>query len=119
MPVKKKVAVIGCGQSGIAAIKILQEYGHDIVCYEKESSFGGMWNFSSDVKNIAVQSWHDELKYGTKATYSTLMINRWAIVSDCSDFPYEQGKMMLSHEGILDYLWEVHGSLWHSRIHPI
>ena len=42
---KKKVAVIGCGVAGLASIKTLLEYGHDVIAYERQSDIGGLWNY--------------------------------------------------------------------------
>ncbi|WCN11183.1 flavin-containing monooxygenase [Marinomonas mediterranea] len=40
---KKRIAIIGAGLSGIAAIKQLTDEGHHVVCYEKAESFGGVF----------------------------------------------------------------------------
>lgn len=40
---RKKIAVIGAGLSGIAAIKQLTDGGHEVVCFEKAESFGGVF----------------------------------------------------------------------------
>lgn len=40
---KKNIAVIGAGLSGIAAIKQLTDEGHNVVCFEKAESFGGVF----------------------------------------------------------------------------
>ena len=47
---KKKVAVIGAGPSGLAQLRAFQsakEKGEEIpevVCFEKQSNWGGLWN---------------------------------------------------------------------------
>lgn len=43
MSEKKKVAVIGGGLAGITTIKQLRDEGHDVVCFEKGSSLGGVF----------------------------------------------------------------------------
>lgn len=49
---KKRVAVIGAGPSGLAALRAFstaRKQGHDVpdvVCFEKQSSAGGIWNYT-------------------------------------------------------------------------
>ncbi|MBR9923348.1 MAG: NAD(P)-binding domain-containing protein [Bacteroidetes bacterium] len=51
----KRVAVIGAGCSGLAAIKNLQEQGvSDIVCYEQQHDLGGNWLFTGDPGHSSV-----------------------------------------------------------------
>ncbi|MCW8126344.1 NAD(P)-binding domain-containing protein [Microbulbifer halophilus] len=40
---KKRVAVIGAGLSGIAAIKQLTDEGHEVVCFERLDNLGGVF----------------------------------------------------------------------------
>src|SRR6266487_1761202 len=51
---KKKISVIGCGISGMTAIKSCIEEQFDVVCYEKTDNIGGMWKYRDDhVNDIA------------------------------------------------------------------
>jgi trimethylamine monooxygenase len=49
---KKRVAIIGAGPSGLAQLRAFQsaqakgEDIPDIVCYEKQSDWGGLWNYT-------------------------------------------------------------------------
>lgn len=49
---KKRVAVIGAGPSGLAQLRAFQSAkakGEDIpevVCFEKQSNWGGLWNYT-------------------------------------------------------------------------
>lgn len=49
---KKRVAIIGAGPSGLAQLRAFQsakangEEIPDIVCYEKQSNWGGLWNYT-------------------------------------------------------------------------
>lgn len=49
---KKKIAIIGAGPSGLAQLRAFQsarQKGADIpsiVCYEKQSNWGGLWNYT-------------------------------------------------------------------------
>ncbi|MEM8718510.1 MAG: NAD(P)-binding domain-containing protein [Cyanobacteria bacterium P01_G01_bin.39] len=44
MNLKKKVAVIGAGLSGLATIKELVEEGHEVICFEKNDDIGGVFS---------------------------------------------------------------------------
>lgn len=49
---KKRVAIIGAGPSGLAQLRAFQSANAkgadipDIVCYEKQSDWGGLWNYT-------------------------------------------------------------------------
>ncbi|KLU83012.1 hypothetical protein MAPG_02079, partial [Magnaporthiopsis poae ATCC 64411] len=43
-----RVAVIGAGPAGLAAIKSLQEEGFQVTGFERRSAVGGLWAFSDD-----------------------------------------------------------------------
>ena len=49
---KKRVAVIGAGPSGTAVLRAFQSAAAkgaeipEIVCYEKQDDWGGLWNYS-------------------------------------------------------------------------
>jgi len=45
-----RVAVIGAGVSGLAAIKCCRDEGLDVVCFEKRSDLGGLWTYSEVVQ---------------------------------------------------------------------
>lgn len=51
-PVKKRVAVIGAGPSGLAQLRAFQSLRKkgvsipDIVCFEKQDDWGGLWNYT-------------------------------------------------------------------------
>ncbi|PRD27213.1 UNVERIFIED_CONTAM: Dimethylaniline monooxygenase [N-oxide-forming] 5 [Trichonephila clavipes] len=42
---KKIVAVVGAGSSGLAAIKSCKEEEMDVICFEKSDRIGGLWNY--------------------------------------------------------------------------
>ena len=44
-----RVAVIGAGVSGLAAIKCCLDEGLDVVCFEKRNDLGGLWNYTETV----------------------------------------------------------------------
>ncbi|CAH1802339.1 unnamed protein product [Owenia fusiformis] len=44
----KRVAIIGAGASGLAAIKACLDEGLKPVCFERDGSIGGLWNYTSE-----------------------------------------------------------------------
>jgi len=50
----KRVAVIGAGPSGIAALKHLLEIGIEVVCFDKNTAVGGNWIYSEDESHSSV-----------------------------------------------------------------
>jgi len=48
-PVRKKVAVVGAGPSGLEAARVLAERGHTVVLFEKQRQIGGQLNFARQV----------------------------------------------------------------------
>ena len=54
-PYSPKIAIIGAGCSGLAAIKILAENGlTDIVCFEKNDQAGGNWVYTASESHSSV-----------------------------------------------------------------
>lgn len=53
-PLRKSVAVIGAGPSGLCATKELVQEGHDVICLEREAEIGGLFRFSEDPDKIGV-----------------------------------------------------------------
>lgn len=56
MIMRKKVAVIGGGVSGLAAAKAFQERGHIVVGFERSHDFGGVWEPSRSYPSVQTQS---------------------------------------------------------------
>ena len=42
----KRVAIIGCGVGGLTSIKSCLEAGLQPTCFEQQSKFGGIWNYT-------------------------------------------------------------------------
>lgn len=40
---RMKICVVGAGPSGLTTIKQLRDEGHDVTCFEKSQSVGGIW----------------------------------------------------------------------------
>jgi cation diffusion facilitator CzcD-associated flavoprotein CzcO len=71
-----KVAVIGAGSSGIAAVKALHAKGFDVTCFEKSDQVGGNWVFGN--------------KNGMSAAYRYLHINTSRDRMEYADFPMKK-----------------------------
>lgn len=69
----QRVAVIGAGASGIAAIKVLREHGLEVDGYEAGSQIGGVWCYENDNQ--------------MSAAYRSLHINTSKKTMAFSDFP--------------------------------
>lgn len=91
---KRKVAVIGAGLSGIAAVKELKEEGHEVTCFEKNSSFGGVFSldgFSYESLNLTVTNYfmafsdyvptEERIKFWTAKNYRDYL-NRYMAKND-------------------------------------
>ncbi|XP_052592565.1 putative dimethylaniline monooxygenase [N-oxide-forming] 6 isoform X2 [Peromyscus californicus insignis] len=48
----KKVAIVGAGVSGLAAIRCCLEEGMEPICFERSHDVGGLWKFSTLVSSI-------------------------------------------------------------------
>jgi hypothetical protein len=68
-----RVAVIGAGPAGLAALKALSEAGFDVTCFEKGDRVGGIWAF--------------ENSSGLSAAYRTLHLNTSRARTEFASFP--------------------------------
>ena len=71
-----RVAVIGAGLCGLAAVRCLLEAGLGPVCYERTAGIGGLWNFD------------ESLPDGGTVGYRSLRTNTSKLVTAFSDFPF-------------------------------
>ena len=71
----KKIAIIGAGCSGLAAIKCCLDEGLEPVCFEMDSDIGGLWNYT------------DNVTVGKGSAYKSLTINTSKEMMAFSDFP--------------------------------
>jgi dimethylaniline monooxygenase (N-oxide forming) len=44
MTIKKTVAILGAGVSGLAAAKVLLEDGFDVTIFDRQKTVGGVWS---------------------------------------------------------------------------
>ncbi|XP_072276056.1 dimethylaniline monooxygenase [N-oxide-forming] 2-like isoform X2 [Pyxicephalus adspersus] len=88
-----KVAIIGAGCSGLAAIKCCLEEGLDPTCFEKSDGIGGLWKYSGTVEE------------GRASIYQSVFTNTSKEMMCYSDFPMpEEFPVYLHHSKILEYL---------------
>ncbi|XP_066927737.1 trimethylamine monooxygenase-like [Clytia hemisphaerica] len=87
---KKRVAVIGCGASGISALVAFakaQENGGEIpevVCFEKQSSMGGLWIYDG---RVGVNEYGEPI---TSPMYRDLRLNSPKEVEEYYDYTYDE-----------------------------
>jgi len=90
MDLKKTVAIIGAGPSGLTAIKACMEEDIVPVCFERENSLGGLWKFSEEDKHSSV--------------YKSTVINTSKEMSSFSDFPMpKRYPFFPPHTQIMEY----------------
>lgn len=88
----KKIAIIGAGCSGLAAVKCCLDEGLQPVCFEREADIGGLWNYS------------ETSKVGKGSIYKTCVINTSKEMMAFSDFPPpEHFPMFMPHRYVLKY----------------
>lgn len=51
-----RIAIIGAGFAGLAAGKVLSEFGHDVVIYEKAPDVGGVWSSVRRYPGLSTQN---------------------------------------------------------------
>lgn len=86
-----RVAVVGAGPAGLAALKALSEAGFDVTCFEKGDRVGGIWAF--------------ENSSGLSAAYRTLHLNTSKARTEFAAFPMPDSYPDFpSHEHIAAWL---------------
>ncbi|GIY17648.1 flavin-containing monooxygenase 5 [Caerostris darwini] len=74
LKMKKMIAVIGAGSTGLTAIKACKEEGIDVICFEKSDSISGLWHYRDE-----------RSKY--PSVMKSTVINTHKEMSAFSDFP--------------------------------
>lgn len=99
----KRIAVIGGGPTGLVAVKVLREYGHTVVGFEKKSAIGGLWRFEDEPQRKYCPLPDKNQPIG--AAYTSLVLNTSKEMSCFSDFPFEDDTPTFwTHEAFLHYL---------------
>jgi len=76
-----RVAVIGAGLTGLAAIKCCRDEGFDVVCFDIRDDLGGIWNYMDAVKPGQASC--------TRSEIITLII-LWLVIFQHSQWELEQ-----------------------------
>uniref|UniRef100_A0A7I4YTB3 Flavin-containing monooxygenase n=1 Tax=Haemonchus contortus TaxID=6289 RepID=A0A7I4YTB3_HAECO len=88
-----RVCVVGAGVSGLPSIKACKEQGLEVVCYEKTSDLGGLWNYRPNQKDIG----------GT--VMASTVVNTSKEIMAYSDFPPpEEWPNFMHHSKVNEYL---------------
>ena len=117
----KRICLIGAGPSGMSVLYHLEKLRKEgvavpeVVCYEKQSNWGGLWNYSWRTGNDE----HGEPVHGSMYRY--LWSNGPKEALEFPDYTFEEhyGKAIPSfppREVLFDYL---QGKFLHSTIHTI
>jgi cation diffusion facilitator CzcD-associated flavoprotein CzcO len=56
-----KIAIVGAGPTGLATAAVLQEFGHDVVVFEKAPDIGGVWSATRSYPGVSTQD--DRVSY--------------------------------------------------------
>ncbi|KAG2461388.1 flavin-containing monooxygenase 5-like [Polypterus senegalus] len=89
---KRRVAVIGAGASGLVAIKCCLDEGLEPVCFEYSDGIGGLWRFKEDPEDDRA------------SIYSSVVINTSKEMMCYSDYPIPANfANYMHHSKILEY----------------
>ncbi|NXE04196.1 FMO3 monooxygenase, partial [Lophotis ruficrista] len=72
----RRVAVVGAGASGLAAIKCCLDEGLEPTCFERSEDIGGLWRYT------------DQAEEGRASIYRTVFTNSCKEMMCYSDFPF-------------------------------
>ncbi|XP_063710970.1 trimethylamine monooxygenase-like [Symsagittifera roscoffensis] len=84
---KVRICVIGAGPSGLMTLRALQSLDvnkFEIICYERHSEIGGIWNFR------AVEGLDEDGMEPHSAAYHELKVNSSKWLEECPEFPFEE-----------------------------
>ena len=88
-----KVCVVGAGPCGLTTIKQLRDEGHDVVCFDKNTDFGGLW--------LRHEGDGEQMK-----AYDNLMLTISMKLMAYSDHPFADGRVFYTRAQYLEYLRE-------------
>ena len=89
----KNVAIIGCGVAGLTSIKSCIDAGLKPTCFEQQSSYGGVWNYT------------DESRPNLATVHSSTVTNLSKLITGFSDFPFpKEFPNYLPHRLVQEYL---------------
>ncbi|XP_027627348.1 dimethylaniline monooxygenase [N-oxide-forming] 3 isoform X4 [Tupaia chinensis] len=89
----KRVAVIGAGVSGLAAIRSCLEEGLEPTCFERSDDIGGLWKFSGRAEE------------GRASIYQSVFTNSSKEMMCFPDFPYpDDYPNFMHHSKLQEYI---------------
>ncbi|XP_046286088.1 putative dimethylaniline monooxygenase [N-oxide-forming] 6 isoform X2 [Marmota monax] len=89
----KRVAIIGAGVSGLAAIRCCLEEGLEPTCFERSDDMGGLWKFSEHAEE------------GRASIYRSVFTNSSKEMMCFPDFPYpDDYPNYMHHSKLQEYL---------------
>ncbi|KAL9246812.1 hypothetical protein vseg_020303 [Gypsophila vaccaria] len=106
----KKVAVVGCGFSGLVAARELCREGHEVVAFERGDQLGGTWVYTPEVESdlLGIDPTRTIVH---SSLYDSLRINLSRHVMGFRDFPFvasgnpgRDPRRYPKHEEVLRYL---------------
>nr|XP_039270502.1 flavin-containing monooxygenase 5-like isoform X1 [Styela clava] len=87
----KKIAIIGAGCSGLAAIKCCLDEGLEPACFDKDHEIGGLWRYEEGERDAAT-------------VYQTTVINSSKETLAFSDFPIpKEYPNFMHHTKVMEY----------------
>lgn len=93
---KKHVAIVGAGPSGLVAAKELLQEGHDVTCFERDAALGGVFRYRESTDRPGV--WRTcRLTSSMLVTYFSDYFPSWQ-----TEEPFQHRH--LTHEEYIDYL---------------
>ncbi|NWX99135.1 FMO3 monooxygenase, partial [Nothoprocta ornata] len=91
----RRVAVVGAGVSGLAAIKCCREEGLEPTCFERSEDIGGLWRYAEHAEE------------GRASIYRTVFTNSCKEMMCYPDFPFPDDHPNYMHNTKLqDYIWK-------------
>ncbi|NXX40921.1 FMO3 monooxygenase, partial [Tricholaema leucomelas] len=87
----QRVAVVGAGVSGLAAIKCCLEEGLEPTCFERSDAVGGLWYYT------------DKAEEGRASIYRTVFTNSCKEMSCYPDFPFPEDHPNYMHNTRLQH----------------
>lgn len=90
---KKRVAIVGAGVSGLASIRSCLEEGLEPICFERSNDVGGLWKFS------------DQAEEGRASIYQSVFTNSSKEMMCFPDFPYPDNyPNYMHHSKLQEYI---------------
>lgn len=93
---KRSVAVVGAGPAGLVTVKELLQEGHEVICFERSSGLGGVFNFRPDPNAVGV--------WETCRLTSSVLVTSFSDYFPDADSPEPFSHRQLRHNEYLDYL---------------